>query len=76
LSREIIVLVLVANVIAWPAAWYFMDQWLSGFAYRTDMSLLLYIMAAVGAVVIALLTVSSQAIKAALTNPAHTLRYE
>ncbi len=76
LSREIIILVLVANVLAWPAAWYFMNQWLSNFAYRIDISIVLFVMAAAGAVVIALLTVSSQAIKAALTNPANTLRYE
>jgi putative ABC transport system permease protein len=76
LSREIVILVLIANVAAWPAAWYFMDQWLSSFAYRIDISIVLFVLAAAGAVVIALLTVSSQAIRAALTNPAHTLRYE
>jgi putative ABC transport system permease protein len=76
LSREIVILVLIANVAAWPAAWYFMDQWLSSFAYRIDISIVLFVLAAAGAVVIALLTVSSQAIRAALTNPANTLRYE
>jgi putative ABC transport system permease protein len=76
LSREIVVLVVVANLLAWPLAWYFMDKWLSSFAYRVDMNLLWYLLAAVVAVLIALITVSSQTIKAALTNPANTLRYE
>jgi putative ABC transport system permease protein len=76
LSREIIVLVIVANVIAWPVAWYFMNQWLDGFAYRIDISIGLYILAAFAAILIALLTVSTQTIKAAMSNPSNTLRYE
>ncbi|MBX2970110.1 MAG: FtsX-like permease family protein [Cyclobacteriaceae bacterium] len=76
LSREIVVLVLVANVVAWPVAWYFMDKWLNTFAYRIEMNVLLYALAAFVAVTIALLTVSSQTLKAAMTNPANTLRYE
>lgn len=76
LSREIIVLVIVANVIAWPVAWYFMNQWLDGFAYRIDISIGLYVLAAFAAILIALLTVSTQTIKAAMSNPSNTLRYE
>jgi putative ABC transport system permease protein len=76
LSREIIILVIIANLIAWPVAWYFMNQWLDSFAYRIGMNVLLYIMAAFVAIVIALLTVSSQTIAAARRNPANTLRYE
>lgn len=76
LSREIVVLVVVANMIAWPVAWYFMDKWLNTFAYRIEMNVLLYVLAAFVAIAIALITVSSQTLKAAMTNPANTLRYE
>jgi putative ABC transport system permease protein len=76
LSKEIIVLIVVSNLIAWPVAWYFMSQWLNTFAYHIEMDALLYILAACMAIVVALLTVSSQTVKAALSNPAKTLRYE
>lgn len=76
LSREIVILILIANVIAWPVAWYAMNRWLNNFAYRVDMNLTVYLLAAVLAVLIALLTVSIQTIRAALANPASTLRYE
>lgn len=76
LSREIIVLVLIANLVAWPVAWYFMNEWLEGFAYKIGVNVWLYLLAGVAAIMIALLTVSIQTIKAALTNPANTLRYE
>ena len=76
LSKEIIVLILIANVLAWPFAWYFMNEWLGTFAYHIEMNLVAYIVAAIGAVLVALITVSSQTIKAAISNPAKTLRYE
>lgn len=76
LSREIVILILVANAIAWPVAWYFMNEWLKGFAYHIDMSITIFILSAVAAVAVALVTVSSQTIRAARSNPASTLRYE
>jgi putative ABC transport system permease protein len=76
LSREIVMLIVVANLIAWPLAWYFMNQWLSTFAYHIDMNLAIYLLAAVSAIMVALLTVSTQTMKAAMTNPGNTLRYE
>lgn len=76
LSREIVMLIVVANLIAWPVAWYFMQQWLDSFAYHVDMNLAIYVLAAIGAVLLALITVSSQTVKAAMTNPSSTLRYE
>ncbi len=76
LSREVIILILMANLLAWPIAWIFMGKWLNSFAYHIDMNLLVYVLAAIAAVLIALLTVSAQTIRAALTNPANTLRYE
>ena len=76
LSKEIVVLIVTANLIAWPVAWYFMNQWLNGFAYHIDMNVIAYFLSALACVVVALITVSSQTIKAAMTNPANTLRYE
>jgi putative ABC transport system permease protein len=76
LSTEIVILVLIANLIAWPVAWYFMNQWLDGFAYRINMNIGIYLLAAIVAIIIALMTVSTQTIKAAMTNPANTLRHE
>jgi putative ABC transport system permease protein len=76
LSKEIVILILIANVIAWPVAWYLMGLWLDSFAYHIDMDILLYALASVTTVIIALATVSAQTIKAARTNPANTLRYE
>jgi putative ABC transport system permease protein len=76
LSKEIIILIAIANVVAWPVAWYFMNQWLGTFAYHIDMSFVAYFLSALASILIALITVSSQTIKAAMTNPANTLRYE
>lgn len=76
LSKEVIGLVLVASLMAWPVAWYLMSKWLNSFAYRIEMSILTYTLAAIAAVALALLTVSLQTVKAALTNPSNSLRYE
>jgi putative ABC transport system permease protein len=76
LSKEIVGLILIANVVAWPVAWIFMGKWLNTFAYHITMSAMVYAFAAVAAVLVALLTVSAQTIKAAMTNPTNTLRYE
>ena len=76
LSKEMMILIIIANLIAWPVAWYFTDEWLSSFAYRIDVNVLLYLLAGVAAITIALLTVGAQTIKAAMINPAHTLRNE
>lgn len=78
LSKEFTKLVLVATLVAWPIAYYAMGKWLGAFAYRIDINLQFgtFILAAVVAFVIALATVSFQAIKAALTNPVNALHYE
>jgi putative ABC transport system permease protein len=76
LSREFVMLILIANLLAWPIAWYFLNTWLNTFAYHIDMGIMAYLLAGVAAVFIALVTVSSQVIKAAMSNPANTLRYE
>lgn len=76
LSKEIVMLIAVANLIAWPAAWYFMDKWLDSFAYHIDINVFVFVLSAVAAIVVSLLTVSAQTVKAAMTNPSKTLRYE
>lgn len=76
LSKEIVILITIANILAWPIAWFAMNQWLGSFAYHIEMNLLIYLIAAVVAILLALITVSVQTIKAAMTNPSSTLRYE
>ena len=76
LTKEFTKWILLANLIAWPIAWYTMDKWLQNFAYRADMNVWLFTLAGGLALGIAFLTVSAQAIKAALANPVESLRYE
>ncbi len=76
LSKDFVKLVIVAILIASPIAWYAMHQWLQDFAYRITIEWWMFALAGLIAVVIALLTVSFQAIKAALANPVKSLRSE
>ncbi len=76
LSQDFFKLVLLANVIAWPLAYFAMNRWLEDFAYRTSIGWEVFALAGGLALLIAILTVSSQAIKVALANPVESLRYE
>ena len=76
LSKEFLILILIAIVVASPVAYYFSHQWLQDFAYRTSISWWIFLIAGAGAILIALLTVSFQAIKAAIANPVKSLRTE
>jgi putative ABC transport system permease protein len=76
LSKEFTKWVLIANIIAWPAAYYFMNKWLQNFVYKTNISIWLYIISGLAALAIALLTVSANAVKAATANPVKSLKYE
>ncbi|MCD6204378.1 MAG: ABC transporter permease [Candidatus Marinimicrobia bacterium] len=76
LNREFLARILAANLIAWPIAWWFMNNWLQEFAYRSSLQPLTFLLAAGITAGIALLTVSLQTIKAALTDPVGALRYE
>jgi putative ABC transport system permease protein len=76
LCREFFLLVLLANLIAWPSAYFIMKNWLQSYAYRTSLELLIFVTAMAAALLVALLSVSFQAVKAALSNPANSLRYE
>ena len=76
LCREFFVLVLLANIISWPVAYFVMRNWLQDFAYRTSLGMLTFVLTMVLALIIALLTVSFQAVKAAVANPVDALKYE
>jgi putative ABC transport system permease protein len=75
-SKEFIKWVIVSNIIAWPVAYFAMNKWLQSFAYRTSISLWIFVFSATLALVITLITVSFQSIKAATANPLDSLRYE
>lgn len=76
LSKDFIQLVLVSLIIAFPVAWYVMNTWLRGFAYRIDISWWIFAVAGITAILIAFITVSFQSIKAATANPIKSLRTE
>ncbi|GAB4047275.1 ABC transporter permease [Spirosoma litoris] len=76
LSKDVLKLVLIAIIIAAPLAWYAMNQWLADFAYKIDIAWWMFALAGFVAVIIALLTVSFQSVKAALMNPVRSLRSE
>jgi ABC-type antimicrobial peptide transport system permease subunit len=76
LSREFLVFVIIAVLIASPIAWYAMEQWLEEYAYKINISWWMFVIAGFAALAIALLTVSFQAIRAAIANPATSLRSE
>ncbi|MCF0063743.1 ABC transporter permease [Dyadobacter chenwenxiniae] len=76
LSREFLLLVLISCLIAGPLAWYFMNGWLEKYTYRTEISWWIFAVSVLGAVLVTLVTVSFQAIRAALLNPVTSLRSE
>ena len=76
LSKEFIILVLIANIIAWPFSFYAMSKWLENFEYKTDISIFIFLLSALIAVFVTIITVSYQTIKAARANPVKSLRYE
>jgi putative ABC transport system permease protein len=76
LSKDFIILIAVAMLIASPAAWYSMNRWLEGFAYRIDIQFWVFFLAGFVAIAIAAITISFQAIKAAKGNPVNALRSE
>ena len=76
LSREFVVLVLLANLIAWPVAYFAMSRWLQAFAYRISLGAGMFVLAALGALAVAVLTVSTQTLRAASADPVKSLRYE
>jgi len=76
LSKDFVVLVLIASTISFPLAWWVLNKWLQDFAYRISIEWWVFIVAAFAALLVALVTVCFQAIKAALANPVKSLRTE
>jgi putative ABC transport system permease protein len=75
-SKEFVILIAIAFAIATPIAWYYMNQWLQDYAYRINISWWLFAVGGLAAIIIALATISFQAIKAAMANPVKSLRTE
>ncbi|MGE5806109.1 MAG: ABC transporter permease, partial [Ignavibacteria bacterium] len=75
-TNQFLILVALANIIAWPLAYLFMNKWLQDFAYRVEIRFTTFFIAAFLTLIIALLTVGYQAVKAAVANPVKSLRYE
>jgi putative ABC transport system permease protein len=76
LNKDFVIWVMVAFIIAAPLSYYLMSQWLANFAYKTDISWWIFALSGITALLIALVTVSFQAWKAATRNPVEALRYE
>ena len=76
LTGDFVVLVIVANVISIPVSFYILNRWLENFAYRVDIGWSAFFIGAVLVISVSIITISGQAIKAALTNPVEALRYE
>jgi putative ABC transport system permease protein len=76
LTKELAVLVVLANLVAWPIAYYVLHEWLQNFAYRISIGIWTFVLAGLVSFVIASLAVCLQVIRAAMTNPVEALRYE
>jgi putative ABC transport system permease protein len=76
LSKDFLKLIFIANLISWPLGWWAMNTWLQNFEYRTAINWWVFVLAGLAAALIALLTISFQAIKAAIANPMKSLRTE
>jgi putative ABC transport system permease protein len=76
MSQEFAKWVLMANLIAWPVSWIFMNRWLKGFAYRMEIGVLVFLIPAAVSIGLALLTVSFQTLRAARANPVDSLKCE
>lgn len=74
--KNFVVLIILANVIAWPAAYYIMNKWLDNFAYKANLDLWVFLSAGLLVLLIAVITIISQSLKAAASNPVDSLRYE
>jgi ABC-type antimicrobial peptide transport system permease subunit len=76
LSKEFALLVIISCAVAIPIAWYYLNNWLQQYDYRTAISSWIFILSGLGALIITLITVSFQSIKAAIANPVKSLRTE
>jgi putative ABC transport system permease protein len=75
-SKQYLKLVIIANIIAWPLAWYLMNNWLGNFRYHIQISWWMFTIALFGSLLIAFATIAFKTIKAAIANPVNSLRAE
>ena len=76
LTKDYILWISISTVVAWPFSYYLMNRWLEDFAYRININIWIFILSSLVTVIISLLTVSYQSIKAATANPVESLKYE
>ena len=76
LSKEFVVYTIIANIFAWPIAYWVMNGWLQSFVYRTDITIWVLVYSGILALFASLLTVGYQALKASIANPVDALKYE
>jgi len=76
LSKEFLKWLVIANIIAIPISYYLVQKWLQDFAYRVEISWIIFLIAGVVSLMVALITVTFQSVKAALANPVDSLKYE
>ena len=76
LVRQYFSITILANILAMPVAWYFMDQWLQNFEYQNMIDYWIFVVAGVSSIMLCILTVSYNTIKVAVTNPVEALKYE
>src|SRR5262245_51206373 len=76
LSKDFVRLVLIANIVFWPVAWYGLNQWLDNYPFRTELSPSLFILTGIITALIVLLSVTWQSVRAATANPVKSLRSE
>ncbi|MDA3952344.1 MAG: ABC transporter permease [Bacteroidales bacterium] len=76
ISKGILKLIVIASIVSWPIAYWVMNNWLQDFSYRVDINLVMFVVIPVLTIILSLLTVIYQTVKAARKNPAETLRYE
>ena len=76
LSREVVLMIVIASVISWPLAYFFMKDWLQNFAFQVNLGFLTFLLASIFSFLIAIATISYQGYRAASTNPTESLRNE
>ena len=76
ISKNLMFYVVLANILAWPTAFFAMNKWLQYYAYRIDLNLWIFVLSGLIALIVAFITISFQTVKAAHTNPVDTLKYE
>jgi len=75
-TKQYLKLILIANIIAWPLAWYFMNNWLQDFPYRIQINWWMFAISLAAGIIVGFSTIAAKTIKAAIANPVESLRAE